>query len=352
MAELTVGHVNLARGFRGGERQTELLIACLSRLGVKQYLVCRAGSPLAEHLDGTPDLEIIELRKRIDLRFNGHKYLADKCDVIQAHEARATQWAFVHYLLYKTPYATTRRVPESVRDNVLNRAIYAKAAAVVAISSAIGEGLKAQFKREIELIPSSCAHFAVNKVKANEINNRFAHCFVIGHIGALVDRHKGQSVLIKATEILKREIPNLKVVFLGSGIDLEKFKEQGKNLGDALVFEGFVSNVADYIKSFDVFAYPSNYEGLGSVLLDVMEQGIPVVATAVDGIPDIVKDHDSGLLIEKGDAKALADAVLKIKNNASLKEKLIQGALDMAKAHSPELMAASYLALYKKLLKH
>ena len=131
MAELTVGHVNLARGFRGGERQTELLIACLSRLGVKQYLVCRAGSPLAEHLDGTPDLEIIELRKRIDLRFNGHKYLADKCDVIQAHEARATQWAFVHYLLYKTPYATTRRVPESVRDNVLNRAIYAKAAAVV-----------------------------------------------------------------------------------------------------------------------------------------------------------------------------------------------------------------------------
>ena len=135
-------------------------------------------------------------------------------------------------------------------------------------------------------------------------------------------------------------------------IDLEKFKEQGKNLGDSLVFEGFVSNVVDYIKSFDVFAYPSNYEGLGSVLLDVMEQGVPVVATAVDGIPDIVKDHDSGLLIEKGDAKALADAVLKIKNEDLLKEKLIEGALGMAKAHSPELMAASYLSLYKKVLKH
>ena len=148
------------------------------------------------------------------------------------------------------------------------------------------------------------------------------------------------------------DISKIKVVFLGSGIDREKCKEQGKNLGDALVFEGFVSNVADYIKSFDVFAYPSNYEGLGSVLLDVMEQGIPVVATAVDGNPDIVKDHDSGLLIEKGDDKALADAVLQIKNNASLKEKLIQCALDMAKAHSPELMAASYLALYIKLLKH
>ena len=151
---------------------------------------------------------------------------------------------------------------------------------------------------------------------------------------------------------LKREIPNLKVVFLGSGIDLEKFKDQGKNLGDTLVFEGFVSNVVDYIKSFDVFAYPSNYEGLGSVLLDVMEQGVPVVATAVDGIPDIVKDHDSGLLIEKGDFKALADAVLQIKNDTSLKESLTQGALHMAKAHSPELMAASYLALYKKILKH
>lgn len=350
MPELTIGHVNLARGFRGGERQTELLIACLARLGVRQYLLCREGSPLAVHLRGTRDLEIIELRKRIDLRFNGHKYLAGNCDVIQAHEARAAQWAFVHYLLYKTPYVTTRRVPEKVRDNVLNRAIYAKAGAVVAISSAIGEGLKTQFKREIELIPSSCAHFAVDESGAEKIKARFKGDFVIGHIGALVDRHKGQSVLIEAARILKKDIPNLKVVFLGSGVDLDKFKEQGQDLAETLVFEGFVSNVADYIKTFDIFAYPSNYEGLGSVLLDVMEQGVPVVATNVDGIPDIVKDGISGFLINRGDAAALAEAILKIKNNPEIREKLIAGALAMAREHSPEKMAASYLSVYRKIL--
>ena len=350
MKQLTVGHVNLARGFRGGERQTELLIAALAQKGVKQYLLCRSNSPLIDHLQGTPLLEIVPLEKVIDLRFNGHKFLADKCDVIQAHEARATQWAFVHHLLYKTPYVSTRRVPEQVRDNVLNRAIYAKAAAIVAISSAIADQLKAQFKRDIALIPSSCAHFEPDEKKSAQIKDRFAGNFVVGHIGALVDRHKGQSTLIEAAKLLKDKIPNLKVVFLGSGADLDNFKQQGADIADTLVFEGFVPNVADYIKSFDVFAYPSNYEGLGSVLLDVMEQKVPVIASAVDGIVDIVIDRKTGLLIKARDAQGLANAILEYKENQALRDSILENAFALALEHSPKVMAESYFKLYSNLI--
>lgn len=352
MKSLVIAHVNLAKGFRGGERQTELLISRLANLGAKQIFVCRKGSPLVNHLETVPELEIIELEGAFDLRLEGHCLLGKRCDIVQAHEARATQWAYIHSFLFGTAYVTTRRVPERVRDNFLNRSIYARASAVVAISRSIADSLKSQFGRSIELIPSSCAHFEVNQERVSSLKQRFADCFVVGHIGALVDKHKGQSTLIAAVRRLVRNIPNLKVVFLGAGPDENLLKKQAGELVDqgVVIFEGFVPNVGDYIRAMDVFAYPSNYEGLGSVLLDVMEQGIPIVASAVDGIPDIVKHNTTGLLVDKGDASAIEKAIQSIKDVPGLREKLVGGARRMALEHSPEKMAEAYSSLYRRIL--
>ena len=349
-----VGHVNLARGFRGGERQTELLIQELSALGLKQQLICREGSPLAEHLQGTPNLTIHALVKKLDLRLNGHRFLKGECDILQAHEARACQWVYLHHLRYGTPYVTTRRVPEKIRDNLLNRAIYSHAAALVAISNSIAAYLQDTFKREVVTIPSACAHFEPQPEVAAALREEFKDGFVIGHVGALVDRHKGQSVILRAAALLKEDIPNLKLLFLGKGEDENLFREQARSLAieDRLILRGFVSNVVDYLSAFDVFAFPSNFEGLGSVLLDVMEQGVPIVATRVDGIPDIVKDGESGVLIDRQDAGALAQAILRIRKDKAFREKLIAGGHRVAREHSPENMAQAYLRLYQGLLSH
>ena len=110
--------------------------------------------------------------------------------------------------------------------------------------------------------------------------------------------------------------------------------------------------MVDYLSAFDVFAFPSNFEGLGSVLLDVMEQGVPIVATRVDGIPDIVKDGESGVLIDRQDAGALAQAILRIRKDKAFREKLIAGGHRVAREHSPENMAQAYLRLYQGLLSH
>ncbi len=350
-SELTICHVNLARGFRGGERQTELLIKNLSLLNVSQYLILRNASPLQERLEGTDNLKIIAAKKFCDPRFSGHLAIGNRVFLVHAHEARAAQWALIHFLTYKVPFIITRRVPEPVRNNFFNRALYNKAAAVAAISSAIADTLKKQFDRDIFLIPSSCSNLSVNKDSLRKLHHQFADDFVVGHIGALVDRHKGQSVIIKAASFLKKQIPNLKLVFVGSGSDELMLKEQAKalNLEQITLFTGFVDNVADYINSFDVFVYPSNYEGLGSVILDVMEQGVPVVATNVDGIPDIVKHNHNGILIEKQDDKALANAVLKIRDDKVFRQQIISGAVKTAADHSPRIMASSYKNLYERL---
>lgn len=192
MNQISVAHVNLSRGFRGGERQTELLISCLAKKEVDQILICRKGSLLADHLRMVSGLEIIELEKYIDLRLCGHRILRKRCKIIHAHEARAAQWAYLHNCLYNVPYVITRRVPESISDNFLNRQIYSKSARVVAISRSIKDYLRNRFNRSIDLIPSSCAHFTINENAVDVLRKEYAGKYVVGHIGALVDRHKGQ----------------------------------------------------------------------------------------------------------------------------------------------------------------
>lgn len=350
MDRISVAHVNLSKGFRGGERQTELLISCLAKKDVHQILICRKGSPLADHLRMVPGLEIIELNKYLDLRLCGHKILSKRCKIIHAHEARAAQWAFLHNCLYNVPYVITRRVPESIRENFFNQQIYLRATRVVAISESIKNYLTNRFNREVDLVPSSCAHFCINESAVDILRKEYAGKYVVGHIGALVDRHKGQSTLIDAAQILREKIPNLQILFIGDGEDKEfLMNKAGKLVEQGVIkFLGFVNNVGDYIRIMDIFAYPSNYEGLGSVLLDVMEQGVPIVASAVDGIPDIVKHKETGLLVHSGDSRALSECILSIRESKSLRQSLINQACNVAKLHSPEAMAEEYLGMYKE----
>lgn len=351
MSDLVVAHVNLARGFRGGERQTELLITYLSFLGVKQILLCRKGSVLVKHLEKVKDLEVIELSDRVDIRLSGHSLLRRRCNVLQVHEARAAQWALIHHAIYGVPYVITRRVPERIKNNFFNRMVYGGAARVVAIANSIAKYLKKEFNLDVEVIGDSSAKFKVNLEASNRLKRKYPTGFIVGNIGALVDKHKGQSTLIEAARIIKREVPNLKILFLGEGQDETELKKLAEDLIEQGVvhFEGFVENVGDYISIMNVFAYPSNYEGLGSVLLDVMLQGVPVVASRVDGIPDIVRHNDSGLLVEKGDAKGLARAILSIKQSKELTEVLVRGGQKIADEHSPEHIAQLYLNLYERL---
>lgn len=352
MTELSIAHINLAHGFRGGERQTQLLIEALARQqpAPRQFLLCREDSPLIDHLQDLPGLEIIRLKNRPDARLSGHAALGKKALILHAHEARAAQYAYLHSLLYHTPYIITRRVPERIKDNFLNRRINGKASALVAISHAIADNLHAQFGRPIEIIPSVNAAFTPDPQECARIREHYAAYFVVGQIGALVDRHKGQGTTLQAAALLREQIPNLKLIFLGSGGDEEKLKQQAQALAVDADFLGFKQNVADYIPCFDVFAFPSNYEGLGSVLLDVMAAGVPVAAARTGGIPDIVVDEESGLLIAPGDAEGLARSILRLKEDQALRDRVTAGGLTMVKSHSPQAMAESYAALYRRLL--
>ncbi|MDA5563998.1 glycosyltransferase family 4 protein [Cobetia sp. MMG027] len=359
---LHVRHVNLARGFRGGERQTLNLIADLARRAspgengepgtpIRQSLVCLQGSPLIT------ELAALELAVTVDVieihgRFKGHLG-QPRADIVHAHEAKAVHWAWLHQRLTGTPYLLTRRVPQPVKDKWFNRLTYRAAACRVAISSVIESHLRERQWGETALIPSTLAHLPSNETAVGRLRERFGNTpaggrFVVGHVGALVDRHKGQRVLIEAARQLRDSHPQLLFVCLGAGEDEAAFKAESTDL-DNLVWEGFHTNVGDYLEAFDLFAFPSRNEGLGSILLDVMDHGVPIIASEVDGIPDIVHDNATGVLVPTDDAQALASAIVALGDDAPRRERLVAGARAHLTRFTPSAMGEAYLGLYQRL---
>jgi len=346
-----ITHVNLARGFSGGERQTALLIDYLATVHsdtdttIGQTLVCRNDSPLRDHLKHTPGLTFI----RADHMFH-HLWGGFETDLLHAHDAKAVHWAFLRTRIHRNPYIVTRRVPNPLKKYGITPMAYRKASAVVAISRKISENLR-QYDSRLEpvLIPSAAGALPFREPHIRELRERLKDRFVIGHIGMLLDRQKGQRFLIEAARLLKDQYPDMHFMLVGRGEDEEMLKSLAAGL-ENLEFTGFTEFPGDYLSVMDLFIFPSNYEGLGSSLLDAMDFGVPVIATKVGGIPDIVRDGENGLLIEPRNGQAIADAITRLYEHPNERKQFADAGKDTAARYSSGCMGREYLKLYRSIL--
>ncbi len=111
-----------------------------------------------------------------------------------------------------------------------------------------------------------------------------------------------------------------------------------------------MSDVLDILGSLDMFVISSRHEGIPVVLLEAMALGIPIVSTAVGGIPEVVSDGESARLVPPGDAAALAKAMAGLISDDAAREKLVAGALTCVREKfSAEVQAAQLTDIYKSL---
>lgn len=339
-----VCHVNLARGFRGGERQTELLVRELARRGLKQRAIVRKGDELARRLDGVPGLDL----RPIGRPFAFHAAVSGGC-LLHAHESKAAHFAHFCNRLMGVRYLVTRRVDNPPSGSYFTRDLYRRADAVVAISSAIRARLSECFPGLTpRLIPSVQAGMTADPQARARLRGQWPGKFLIGHAGALDNSQKGQIYLIRAARRLARDCPQLQFVVLGEGKDEAWLRREAADLQN-VSFQGQVTSVGDWLSAFDLFVFPSLHEGLGSVLLDAMSFGLPIVASNVDGIPDIVRDGENGLLIPPADDMPLAEALSRLYADADLRAHMGAAGRRIAAEHTPDVMADAYMRIYQTI---
>jgi len=112
---------------------------------------------------------------------------------------------------------------------------------------------------------------------------------------------------------------------------------------------GETLDVAAYLAAADVVAVPSRNEGMGRVIVEAMALGLPVVATAVGGIPDVVTDGECGRLIAPEDVDALSAALIELGRDPALRRKLGEAAMQRAEAFSTSVAREKLLAVYASL---
>lgn len=170
--------------------------------------------------------------------------------------------------------------------------------------------------------------------------------FTILHIGRFADV-KNHSMLLSAFRSFHEKVPSGKLRLIGDGegrAECEKFVEEN-GLTECVEFLGIQSNVYGFLHDADIFTLPSKYEGIPMTLIEAMGTALPIVATNVGGIPDMLVNEESALLVD-ADEKQLCDAFIKLYSDSALRERLGESAFEASKRFSAEEMARRYAEIY------
>jgi glycosyltransferase involved in cell wall biosynthesis len=228
----------------------------------------------------------------------------------------------------------------------VERLIGRRVARVIAITHAL-----ARFTVERVGLPADkvdVVHYGLDSVPkawdGNPVVEVPAHARVLLAVSRL-ERQKGLDVAVAALAQVRRSHPDAVLVVLGEG------PERGRLTGDGVYLPGRVGDVAAWLKRAELLVHPARWEGFGLALLEAMLSGLPVVATRVSSIPEIVAEGETGLLVPPDDADALAHAIDALLADPERGTRLGAAGLDRARTEfSVQRMARGTLDVYERAL--
>jgi glycosyltransferase involved in cell wall biosynthesis len=298
---LSIAHVDSEETFRGGEEALLQLALGLKERGHRQVLVTPPGSALevkarTSGLATAPLGSLRSVLKENDVR------------IVHSHSGRAHNGAWLASAGLDVRRVTTRHVAFEPRHSLIHRLKYTLTCdRIIAVSGAardmlVKSGVPAE---KIEVIHTGIRIPALptpeERCKAREHWGLEESDFAVGHMGAFT-REKGQDVLVAAVKLLNQ--PSLRLILAGDGPLRGSFAPSPQ-----IKLPGYVEKRAEFLQALDLFVMPSREEAWGLAALEAMSYGVPVVASAVGGLPEIIEDDVSGWLVPADDPAVLAGAI-------------------------------------------
>jgi glycosyltransferase involved in cell wall biosynthesis len=178
-----------------------------------------------------------------------------------------------------------------------------------------------------------------------------AEATVIGWVGRFVPI-KGPEVFIEVIAELQKQRPEVKGLMVGDGERRREAQGYAKQLGieEDVIFTGMRDDIPDLMGIMDLFVLTSFNEGLGRVLIEAMTAGVPVVATRVGGVPEIIGEEETGLLVPPGDPCATVHAILRVLEESLLARRLVEAGRHRAERFSVTRMIEETERVYKDVI--
>jgi glycosyltransferase involved in cell wall biosynthesis len=359
-------HIDTARTWRGGQNQVLVTVLGLRSLGHRTVLVAHARGELRQRAEEGMDLIALAPRTEMDLSAAWRLSRLIKQlrpDIVHAHDPHGVAMAALALSmstqLAKPPLIASRRVDFHLRGSSLSRWKYRQVDCFVCASEAIRRMLVADGVPEARAVTVH-EGIEIGRVEAAPPANLHEELWlprqapIVGNVAALVP-HKGQRHLVEAAAIVVRQVPDARFVIAGDGELRESLERQIRehHLEKHLFLAGFRPDVLSLHKAFDIFVMSSVTEGLGTSVLDAMAAGKPVVGTTAGGIPEVVVDGETGLLVAPRDHQAMADALIRLLKDTDLRQRMGTAGLARArKRFSADRMVQDTLRVYKRVALH
>ncbi|MBX3042434.1 MAG: glycosyltransferase family 4 protein [Candidatus Kapabacteria bacterium] len=363
MKNLSVLHLDSESYWRGGQQQAFYLHTYLLNMGINSKFICKTNSEMHIRLI-EKDAPFIDLpmSSEFDL-FSAFKVAQlarnNKFDVLHCHSSKSHSIGLMSKLFFSKPkLVVSRRVEFPIKKNILSQKKYFSdnLNRIICVSEAVKRSLLKSDLPENKLCViydgidlNKLEHKFSDKIK--QLYNISDSEIVIGTIAAFSVEKNYEGMLSAIAPIL-RDKSNVKFCALGSGEDFEKIKNLSVNLGisEKCIFPGFVNNVEDYLKVFNIFTLFSKSEGLGSSILDAMAIGLPVVCSKAGGIPEIVKHNENGFLVEIGDNISLNTRLNQLVNDTVLRKKMGLRSIEISADFSIDKITKRHIDLYHELI--
>ena len=350
----------------GGAERLSLTFADAAR-GQLELTVCAlktiGGNPLEGPLRER-GAEVINLEAR-NLRDLGAlrrlRALVDErgIDVIHAHLTYASIWGARVAARTGVPLvATLHTLPvrgrswsrDGIRQSLMAWLLRRNARRVIAVSNAQAEawiGMRLLPRSKIAVVPNGVAVPPSLERRDLDLSE-----VVIG-TAAVLREGKGIDVLLRAFRRILEAEPQTALAIAGDGPLASRLRAQAETLGVAgsVRWLGYREDVPALLASFDLFVHPTLFDALPTSVLEAMAAGLPVVASATGGIPEIITDGRDGLLVPPGDDAALAKAVIRLLLHRSLLREIgAAGRARVAAGFSEGRWAAALVAIYREAM--
>lgn len=359
---LKIVHVETGRHLYGGALQVVYLLRGLQQQGVHNILVCPEDSEIASAAASLADVRTMPCRGDLDAAFM-FRLLSllrrEKPDLVHLHSRRgADLWGGLAGCLSSIPTVLTRRVdnPEPSWWAAIKYRLYDH---IITISDGIRRVLLAEGIPDSHLtcVPSAVDNhrFKPGCIDRSWFEQEFGlkgDTRVIGVVAQLIPR-KGHRHLFSILPALVNEFPMLRVLIFGRGpleAELKKSVEQ-MGLTSVVRFAGFRNDLERILPCLDMLVHPAEMEGLGVSLLQAASCGVPLIAFASGGIPEIIRDGENGFLVPVGDTEVLRKRIKVLLEHPGMGEAMgIRGRIIVTEVFSLEAMVRGNMEVYRLVL--
>jgi glycosyltransferase involved in cell wall biosynthesis len=357
---MKVLYVDLEREWRGGQGQAWLTLRGLQERKHEVELLAAQDSPLAKRM---ADAGIaVHQVPRLGLRAwaaNALRRLiaGGRFEIVHLNEPHALTAAWLAKAHHRLPLLLSRRIGFPLQKNFVSQARYRAVERFVANSkdvaqslitsgiaaeriSIVNEGVEIAALPTIEERNSARKHWGIKK---NE--------FLFGCVSVFVPE-KGQRHLIEALPIVRALHPEARLLLAGDGACRAQLETLTKQLGqtEAVLFPGFVNNVAQVYAALDAFVFPSEFEGLGTALQAAMAVGLPCISTQRGALGEVVENERTALVVEPN-GKEFAAAMLRLINDKMLRKKFSDaGRHEVEQRFSAGRMVENTIRVYEDVL--